>query len=145
MRPDFKPESCDNPSYFSDVLVPAIDKRLPSKGSIVGRALDYTTSVRPFFETVSQDLCDDGRMSVESGNKAVSFISRSATSAIVVGATAGIVGLGLAVGTPVLAVGAGLAGLAILPPLAEKAVFGVLDFASDLLDGIRKRRAGELE
>lgn len=145
MRPDFNPKSCDNPSYFSEVLTPAVEERLPPKGSIIGRALDYTTAVRPFFETVSHDLCDDGRVSVESGKKAISFISRSATSAIVIGATAGIAGLGLAVGSPVLAVGAGLAGLAILPPLAEKALFGVIDFASDLLDGVRKRRTGEFD
>lgn len=145
MRPDLHTQSCDNQSYFTDVLTPAVEERLPAKGSIAGRVLDYTTGIRPFFDTVSQDLCDDGRMSTESGKKAVSFITRSATSAVVVGGTATIAGLGLAFGSPVLAVGAGLAALAVLPPLVEKAAFGIIDFASELLDGVRRRRTGDFE
>lgn len=131
---------CENPSYFSDVLTPAINERLPSKNSIAGRILDHTTGIGPFFETVSSDLCDDGQMSSDSAKKAVSFITRSATSAVVVGGTATIAGLGLAVGTPFLAIGAGVVALAALPPLAEKIAFGAAGLASDLLNGIRNRR-----
>lgn len=145
MRPELNTPSCDNPSYFSDVLTPAVEERLPIKGSFVGRVIDHTTGIRPFVETVSLDLCDDGRMSVESGKRAIGFITRSATSAVVIGGTATLAGLGLVVGSPVLAVGAGIAALAVLPPLVEKATFGVGRFASDLLEGVRRRRTGDLE
>jgi len=140
MRPEPQTQSCDNPSYFSDVLAPEVEKRLPAKGSFAGRILDHTTAVRPFFETVSQDLCDDGRMSTDSGKKAVSFMTRSATSAIVVGGTATVAGFGLAFGAPILAIGAGVAALAVLPPIVERVAFGVINFGSDLLAGVRRRR-----
>lgn len=145
MRPETNIQSCDNPSYFSDVLTPAIEARLPKKGSIAGRVIDHTTGIRPFVETVSQDLCDNRRMSTESGKKAIGFITRSATSAVVIGGTATLAGLGLVVGSPLLAVGAGLAALAVLPPLVEKATFGVGRFASDLLEGVRRRRTGDFD
>jgi len=145
MRPEANTQSCDNPSYFSDVLTPAVEERLPKKGSIAARVIDHTTGIRPFVETVSQDLCDDGRMSTESGKKAISFITRSATSAVVIGGTATLAGLGIVVGSPLLAVGAGLAALAVLPPLVEKATFDVGRFASDLLEGVRRRRTGDFD
>jgi hypothetical protein len=145
MRPEANTQSCDNPSYFSDVLTPAVEERLPTKGSFTARIIDHTTGIRPFVETVSQDLCDDGRMSTESGKKAIGFITRSATSAVVIGGTATLVGLGLVIGSPVLAVGAGIAALAVLPPLVERATFGVASFASDLLEGVRRRRTGDFD
>lgn len=145
MKPEPTTPSCDNPNYFSDVLVPATEERLPAKGSIAGHILDHTTGIRPFFETVSQDLCDDARMSSKSGEKAVSFITRSTTSALVVGGTATLAALGLVVGSPLVAIGAGVAALVALPPLAEKAAFGVINYASDLLDGIKERRTQRFE
>ena len=84
-------------------------------------------------------------MSTESGKKAIGFITRSATSAVVIGGTATLVGLGLVIGSPVLAVGAGIAALAVLPPLVEKATFGVASFASDLLEGVRRRRTRDFD
>ncbi len=138
MRPEPKSISCDNSNYFSDVVATAVERRLPEKGSIAARVLNHTTAIGPFFDTVSQDLCDDGRMSSESGYSALRFISRSATSAAVVAGSIGLVGLGITFGTPVAAVGAGLAGLAILPPLAERAVFGAARFAKELLGGVRR-------
>jgi hypothetical protein len=138
MRPEAKSVSCDNSNYFSDVVAASVERRLPEKGSIASRILNHTTAVGPFFDTVSKDLCDDGRMGAESAQSALSFISRSATSAAVVGGTVGLVGLGVALGSPVAAVVAGAAGLAILPPLAERAVFGAANFAKELLAGVRR-------
>jgi hypothetical protein len=129
---------CLCPNYFSNVLTPAVEKRLPAQGSLSARTLDYLTNVGPFFQTVSQDLCDDGRMSVESTKSATSFITRSATSATVVGGTLGLAATGIALGSPVGALVAGGIGLAVLPYLAERAVFGVADLFGELLSGVRK-------
>jgi len=123
---------CDNPSYFSEVLTPAIEQRLPQKDSLSARILDHTTAIRPFFDTVSQDLCDDGQIGEESAKKTVTFITRSATSAIVLTSTASLAALGLVIGSPALAIGAGVIGLSILPPVAERVAFGAIDFITDL-------------
>lgn len=139
MRPEYNDQYCENPNYFSDVLAPAVTEKLPRPTSIPGRVLDHISGIRPFFETVSRDLCDDGRMSGESGRSAAGFISRSATSAAVITGTASLAALGLVVGTPALAIGAGIVGLAVLPPLAERAVFGAASFGQKLLDGVRNR------
>lgn len=129
---------CLYPNYFSNVLTPAVEKRLPTQGSISARTLDYLTNVGPFVQTVSQDLCDDGRMGIESTKSATSFITRSATSAIVAGGTLGLAATGLVVGSPLAAIVAGGIGLAVLPYVAERAVFGVADFVGELLNGVEK-------
>lgn len=138
MRPEYNDQYCENPNYFSNVLAPTVDEKLPRPNSIPARVLDHISGVRPFLQTVSRDLCDDGRMSGESGKSALSFISRSATSAAVISATASLAALGLVIGTPALAIGAGIVGLAVLPPLAERAALGVASFAQKLLDGVRR-------
>jgi hypothetical protein len=130
---------CLNPNFFDSVLRPAVERRLPAVDSFSGKALDHISGIRPFFETVSKDLCDDGRMASESAESAVSFISRSATSAAIVGGTIGLATLGIVVGSPLAAVGAGLLGLAVLPPLAERAAFGILNFAGELLQRVPKQ------
>lgn len=130
---------CLMPNFFDSVLRPAVERRLPPTDSFSGRALDHISAIRPFFETVSKDLCDDGRMGAESADSTVSFISRSATSAAIVGGTLGLATLGIVVGSPLAAVGAGLLGLAILPPLAERAAFGIANFAGELLKGVPKQ------
>jgi hypothetical protein len=137
--PEMQSNFCLYPNYFSNVLTPAVEKRLPTPGSLSARTLDHLTNVGSFVQTVSQDLCDDGRMSVESTKSATSFITRSATSATVVGGTLGLAATGLALGSPVGALVAGGIGLAVLPYLAERAVFGVADFFGELLNGVEKR------
>ena len=129
---------CLNPNYFSSVLTPAVERRLPSQDSYTGMTVDYLTNARPFFQTVSQDLCDNGRMGIESAKSATSFITRSATTAAIAVGTAGLAITGAVIGSPVIALGLGVAGLAVLPYLAEKAVFGVANFASELLNGVNK-------
>jgi hypothetical protein len=139
MAPDpISSSQCNYPNYFSSALTPAVEQRLPQTGTLGAMALDHLTSIRPFFNTVSQDLCDDGRMGVESGKSAVSFITRSAASATIIGGTAALASLGLVVGSPWIAIGAGLAGLAVLPPLAERAAFGIANFAGDLLGRVHR-------
>lgn len=129
---------CANPNYFSSILTPAVERRLPSQGSYSGMAMDYLTNARPFFQTVSQDLCDDGRIGLESAKSATSFITRCATTAAVTVGTAGLAITGAVIGSPAVALGLGVAGLAVLPYLAEKAVFGLATFVSELLDGVKK-------
>lgn len=138
MRPEPKSVSCDYPSYFSEVLTPAVEKRLPQKGSLAARIVDHTTGIGSFFDKVSKDLCDDGRMSPESGKGLIKFVTRSGTSVAVLGATATLAGIGLAVSSPFTALAAGAVGLAVLPPLVERAVFKAADFASELLAGVRR-------
>ncbi|MFO0416598.1 MAG: hypothetical protein ACK5Y6_04855 [Pseudomonadota bacterium] len=140
MRTEHKSYECGNPNLFSDVLTPAVEKRIPAKGTIAGRVLDHTTGIGNFFRTVSSDLCDDGKMSSESGRGAVKFITRTATSAVVIGGTASLAALGLVVGSPIAAIGAGAVGLAVLPPLAERAALGIANFGHEILEGIRQRR-----
>ena len=140
MRPEPRYPYCDNQNVFSSALAPAIEKRLPQRGSLAARVLDHTTGIRPFIDQVSSDLCDSSRMSTEGRHGALGFIARSATSAAIIGGSATLAALGLVVGSPVIAIGAGVAGLAILPPLAERAVLGVASFAEDLLAGIRGLR-----
>lgn len=139
MAPDpISSANCNYPNYFSSALVPTVEQRLPQTGTLGAIALDHLTSIRPFFNTVSEDLCDDGRMGVESAKSAVSFITRSAASATIVGGTAALASYGLVVGSPWLAVGAGIAGLAFVPPLVERAAFGIADFAGDLLKQVKR-------
>ena len=129
---------CLYPNYFSNVLTPAVERRLPSQGSLCARTLDHLTGVGPFVQTVSRDLCDDGRMGLESTKSATSFITRSATSATVVGGPLGMAATGLVLGSPLGAIVAGGIGLVVLPYVAERAVFGVADFFGELLRGVKK-------
>lgn len=129
---------CANPNYFASVLAPAVERRLPPQDSYSGMAVDYLTHARPFVQTVSQDLCDDGRMSLESAKSATSFIARSATTAAVAVGTVGLAVTGAVFGSPFVALGLGAAALAVLPWAAEKAVFAVGNFAGELLDGVKK-------
>jgi hypothetical protein len=139
MRPEPKSVSCDYPNYFSNVLTPAVEKRLPERGSIAARIVNHTTGIGPFLDVVSKELCDDGSMSPASGKGLVKFVTRSATSIAVVGGTAALAGIGLVAGSPIAAIAAGAVGLATLPPLAERAVLGLAHFASELLDGVKRR------
>lgn len=132
------PTLCAFPNFFNSIFVPAVTRRLPEEGSIAGRVLDHTTGIRPFIQTLSHDLCDDGRIGAESARQAVSFVSRSSASAIVAGGAIGLASLGIVVGSPLAALGAGFAGLAILPPLAERAAVGVSNFFGELLAGVRR-------
>jgi hypothetical protein len=129
---------CQNPNYIDSTLRPAVERRMPARESVVGRAFDHISGARQFFETVSRDLCDDGRMGIESAHKAVSFISRSSASAAVISGTIGLATLGVVFGSPLAALGLGVAGLALLPPLAERCALGIANFAGELLDGVRK-------
>jgi len=129
---------CANPNYFTSVLTPAVERRLPAQDSYSGMAVDYLTHARPFFQTVSQDLCDDGRMSFESAKSATSFITRSATTAAVAVGTVGLAVTGAVFGSPFVALGLGAAALGVLPWAAEKAVFAVGSFAGELLEGVKK-------
>jgi hypothetical protein len=140
MRPEPKSVSCDYPNYFSNVVTPAVEKRLPERGSIAAKIVNHTTGIGPFLDVVSKELCEDGSMSPESGKGLIKFVTRSATSIAVVGGTAALAGIGLTVGSPVAAIGAGLFGLATLPPLAERAVLGLGKFASELLAGVKRSR-----
>lgn len=138
MRPESKEYGCDNPSYFSEVLTPAVERRLPEDGSITRKVVDHVTGIGPFFHNVSEDLCDDGRMSEQSARSAVRFITRSASTALIVGGTATLAAAGLVVGSPLAAVGAGIVGLVLLPPLAERTAFGVIRLGQELLNGVRR-------
>lgn len=132
--------NCVYPNYFSNVVAPAVRERLPEAGSWGGQVIDHLTNVGPFVDTVSRELCDDGRMSKESANNAVGFITRTSTSTIVAGATLGLAAVGLVVGSPAAAVGVGIAGLILLPPLVERVVKGAANFAGDLLQGVKEYR-----
>lgn len=129
---------CLTPNYFSSVLAPAVEKRLPAPGSYSAQALDHLTNIGPFLQTVSQDLCEDGRMNDQSARSGLSFMARSSASAIVAGGTIGLASLGLVIGSPFLALAAGAVGLFVLPSLAERAVFGIADFAGELLKGVSR-------
>jgi hypothetical protein len=99
---------------------------------LADQVMTYITGARPFFETVSRELCDNQRVSRESGDKALSFIARSAATGITVTGTGALVGLGLVVGSPLIAAGAGLVGLAVLPPLADRVVHGAASLFGEI-------------
>jgi len=132
--------NCVYPNYFSNVVAPAVRERLPEAGSWGGQAVDHLTNVGPFVDTLSRELCEDGRLSKESANNAVGFITRTSTSAVVAGSTLGLAAVGLVVGSPAVAIGAGIAGLVLLPPLVERVVKGAANFAGDLLQGVKEYR-----
>lgn len=139
MNPDNQGSSCSFPNFFSNTFAPAVERRLPEPGSLASVALDHTTKLPTFVDTVSRDLCDDGRMSAQSRDAALGFISRSSTAALVTGGAATLAALGVATaGAPLAAVGLGIVGLAILPPLAEWAVHRVGSFFGELFAGVEK-------
>ena len=137
MAPSPLSSSCNYPNFFSSPLAPALQRQLPEEGTLAGRAIDHLTNVGPFLQNVSQDLCDFGRMGEQSERGAVGFFARSTTSAAVASGTLGLAALGLAFGSPLLALSAGAVGLVALPPLAERAAVGVVGFARGLLDDLR--------
>lgn len=148
MRTSILGDSCANPNVFSDVIQPAADKRLPERGSIGEAVVDHLTGVRTYVDTVTNDLCDDGRMGEESAKSTIGFISRSSATAVV--GVGGVVlgGIAIAAGAPVLATaGAVGVGLAVAAPLAEKIALGTASFAKDVVTGIgdrlRQLRGGE--
>jgi hypothetical protein len=145
MAPDPLSSSCNYPNFFSSTLAPALQSRLPEEGTLAGRAIDHLTNVGPFLQNVSQDLCDFGRMGQQSERSALGFLARSTTSAAVASGSLGLAALGLAFGSPLLALGAGAVGLVALPPLAERAAIGVVGFARGLLDDLRDGIQGASE
>jgi hypothetical protein len=132
--------NCVYPNYFSGVVAPAVRQRLPERDSFSGIALDHLTNVGPFVDTVSRELCEDGRIGKASAQNALGFITRSSTSTIVTGAALGLTGIGLVAGSPIAAIGAGIAGLLVLPPLVERGFTGVASFIGDLFSGWKARR-----
>jgi hypothetical protein len=136
MRPEKNSFQCENQNIFTSIYESSIAPRLPRGGSIADRIMTHTTAARPFFETVSRDLCENNRVSPESGERALSFMARSAATGITVAGTAGLVGFGLVAGSPLLAVGAGVAGLAFLPPLADSFVHGTATFLGEVTSRI---------
>jgi hypothetical protein len=131
--------NCVYPNYFSNVVAPAVRDRLPESGTLGGKAIDHLTNIGPFVDTVSRELCDEGLMTKDSASKAIGFITRTSTTAVVGGAALGLTALGLVAGSPLVAAGVGIAGLILLPPLVEKTIKGIANFAGDLLAGIEKK------
>ncbi len=77
-------------------------------------------------------------MGKDSAQSSLRFMARAAASGAVVVGTTSLVALGIVVGSPIAALGLGVAGLAVLPPLAERAAFGIAPFAGDILDQVRR-------
>lgn len=71
-------------------------------------------------------------MTEESGERALSFMARSAATGMTVVGTGALVGFGLVAGSPLLAIGAGVAGLAVLPPLADRVARGTASFLGEI-------------
>jgi hypothetical protein len=107
---------------------------------VVGIALDHLTSVRPFFQTVSRDLCDDALLSMESAHSATRFIARSATSAAIISTSAALLATGLTLGSPTVALLLGGFGFTLFPPLAERLVVSGTKFGKELLEGVKDLR-----
>jgi hypothetical protein len=139
MSPQIDRTTCTQGNFFSDVLSPSVERALPKKGSLASRVLDHSTRLPTFLDTVSEDLCDDGRMSSKSGRAALGFITRSSTTAIVAGGalTLGSIAVATA-GAPVAVAGLGFAGLAFLPPVVEWGANKVADFFGGLLTSISR-------
>lgn len=134
MSPKIDRATCAQSNFFSDSFSPAVERALPKKGSIASRVLDHSTKLPTFLDTVSKDLCDDGRMSSKSGRAALGFITRSSTTAVIAGSALTLGGIAVATaGAPVAVAGLGLAGLALLPPVVEWGANKVADFLGGLL------------
>jgi hypothetical protein len=140
MSPDNRGINCLSSNFFSNTLTPALQERLPQAGTLASRVIDHTTKIPTFLDTVSKDLCDDGRMSGPSRDAGLSFIARSATAGAV---TAGTVVLGLAAvataGAPLTVAALGVAGLVLLPPAADWAVGKVSGFIGGLFGSSREQ------
>lgn len=133
MSPKIEKPLCSENNFFSDYLAPSVQRALPNRGSLGSHVLDYSTKLPSFLDTVSSDLCDDGKMSKDSALAALGFISRSSTTAIVAGSTLALGGLAIATaGAPMAVAGMGLAGLAVLPPVVEWGVNKAADFIGGL-------------
>ena len=124
---------------MSSVVVPALEKRLPTRTSIAATPLNHLTRVDPFLQTLSSDLCDDGRLSARS---ALSFISRGATSAAVISASGVVAATSLAFGAPIVPLVVGGIALGILPPLMERATFGAAKAVYELIEAQRSTFGG---
>jgi hypothetical protein len=133
MRPDGSALYCANPNIFTDIYEGAVEPRLPKAGSITDQVLEHTTAIRPFLQTVSDELCENGQIGEASARGSLSFMTRAATSAAVVAGTTSLIAFGVVAGSPVAALGLGAAGLAILPPLAERAGAGMAALAGEIL------------
>jgi hypothetical protein len=138
MRPDPNTPYCENANLFTDIYENAVQPRLPAQGSLANVALEHTTGINSFFQSVSGELCEKGRIGQESAESSLRFMARSAASGAVVVGTTSLVALGVVAGSPIAAIGLGVAGLAVLPPLAERAAFGIASFAGDVLARFRK-------
>jgi hypothetical protein len=134
MRPDVTTAYCANENLFSQLYEESLKPRLPAEGSLADRVLKHTTGVQPFLQTVSSELCDNGRVTQESGRRSLSFMARSAATGVVITGTTSLAALGVVIGSPVAAVGLGVAGLVALPPIAERAAFGLVSWAGEALD-----------
>ena len=140
MRPESRVESCTYPNVFSEVIEPAVEKRLPERGSISDAVVNHLTGVRSYVETVTDDLCDDQRVGSDTAQSTIGSVSRTiaTTAVLTVGAIASAAAV--ATGGAVLAT-AGLVGvgLVVAPPLAEKIAIGVARFGKDIVTGIGER------
>lgn len=136
MRPERNSSQCDNPNLYTSIYENSISPRLPKAGSIADKLMTYTTAARPFFETVSRELCENERVTTESGQRALSFMARSAATGMTIIGTGALVGFGLVAGSPLLAFGAGAAGLAALPPLADRVASGTASFFGEIASRI---------
>jgi hypothetical protein len=137
MKPAAPTPYCANENLFSEIYEGSLKPRLPAEGSLADGVLKHTTAVQPFLQTVSTELCDNARISGESARTTFSFIARSAATAVVVTSTASLAALGIVVGSPVAAVGLGIAGLIALPPIAERAAFGLASLAGGVLSRLK--------
>ena len=134
MSPETQSSTCGNPNIFSSVFAPTVRDYLPEPGSVGSSVLNHTTKIPSFVDTVSKDLCDDGRMGRESRDAAIGFITRSSASALVAGSTATLAAVGIATaGAPVTALALGAAALTVVPPAAEWVANKVRSFFGDLL------------
>ncbi len=122
---------CENPNIFSEAIEPTVNDFLPEQGSVKSAILEHTTGFSSLFSNIADDLCEQSRLGDKGKDSILSSIARASTSAAVLsGAVVAAV-----VGTPLAGVAlGGLAALTVAPPLAEKAVFGLRDFATSLLD-----------
>ncbi len=125
---------CKNPTVFDTAIEPTVKEYLPAKDSIKGAVLEHTTGLTSLFSNISEDLCDDQRLGKLGQDSILRTIARGTASAAVASGAlaAGIFGAPLA-GVALAAV----AGFTVAPPLVEKAVFGLKNFATSLLDRTR--------
>ena len=77
-------------------------------------------------------------MGKESAESSLRFMARAAASGAVVVGTTSLAALGIVAGSPIAALGLGIVGLAVLPPIAERAAFGIASFAGDILERVRR-------